>query len=72
MGQLHTVLSPTQSEPWQFSARLVSLFIKRGIDPLDANGSFRCWACGSSWDGAEAKPEEFWWLCPCLCNADHC
>jgi hypothetical protein len=65
MGQVDTALSPTQREPGR--ERLAKVFIKRGIELFDMNGTLRCWTCGNRWDGTDVKPE--WWLCPCLCNA---
>jgi hypothetical protein len=67
MRQLHAALLSTQGEPGDFSARLARVFIKRGIELFDMNGTLRCWTCGNRWDGTDVKPE--WWLCPCLCNA---
>ncbi len=71
MGQLLTVFPPPHREPRRFSARLAQVIATKGIEPLDMNGTLRCWTCGSRWDGAQAKPEESWWLCPCLCNAEY-
>jgi hypothetical protein len=70
MGQLLAVSSQTRREPERFLARLVEAFANKGIEPLDMNGTLRCWTCGSRWNAAQVEPNAFWWLCPCLCNAD--